>query len=374
MGTRRIIVVGAGYAGLLAALRARRVLHAQVTLVSDSPRFVDRIRLHEHLARGADVATPVAQWLGGSGVEHVVGRAIAVDGSSLVLHDGSTLAFDHLLLALGSEGHPAPAGTRPVSLDSRADVARALASGGRIAVVGAGTTGIEVAAELAELEGASVTLVASALAGELSPRARAHVARYFARQGAELRLGTRVRSAAPDHLETDRGPVPFDLCLWTAGFRAARPLAGLDVELDPMGRILVGPDLRLPGRPDVQVIGDAGVPTGMATVPRPGCKSAMPLAAHAIDVLAGASGPFRWRDAMTCLSLGRRDGVIQALRADGAFGPTLTGRPAAWVKERVARYVLWSLAAERDDRFAYRWLRGPAGRPAALEAASAGVR
>jgi NADH dehydrogenase len=373
MRSRRIIVVGTGYAGLLAAFRARRVLRADVTLVSDSPLVVDRIRLHEHLAHGTDVVTPVSQWLRGSGVLHVLGRAEAVDGSSLVLADGTTLAFDHLLLALGSEGLPAPAGARPVSLASRPDVARTLAAGGRIAVVGAGATGIELAAELAGHAGARVTLVGSALAGELSPRARSHVERYFTRAGAELRLGVRARAVEPNHLETDRGQVPFDLCLWTAGFRATKPLAGLDVELDPMGRVFVGPDLRLPGRPDVQVIGDAGVPMGVASPPRPGCKSAMPLAAHAIDVLSGSARPFRWLDSGTCLSLGRRDGVIQTLRSDGRSGAALTGRPAAWVKERVARFVQWSLAAERDHRFAYRWMRGRDGQRA-LDVATAGVR
>jgi NADH dehydrogenase FAD-containing subunit len=100
----------------------------------------------------------------------------------------------------------------------------------------------------------------------------------------------------------------------------------------------------------------------------------MPSGAHAADnaaraLLGHAERSFDWRHPGLCTSIGRRDGIIQLVRADGSpAGRRVTGRAGAWIKEMVCRYVIAALAWERRG-IAYRWLRtGRAPGPALLEA------
>jgi NADH dehydrogenase FAD-containing subunit len=106
-----------------------------------------------------------------------------------------------------------------------------------------------------------------------------------------------------------------------------------------------------------------------------GCKTALPMGAHAADAaLAALTGkfepPFNFRDTGNCISLGRRDGVIQLRRADGS--PTrwvLTGRLAAFVKEQICRYTVVSLEHERRGTRSFRWLH-TSRRPPVLTASA----
>jgi NADH dehydrogenase FAD-containing subunit len=89
----------------------------------------------------------------------------------------------------------------------------------------------------------------------------------------------------------------------------------------------------------------------------------MPMAVHAAENLARAAGgrteqPFRFGDTGFCISLGRHDGLIQLSRRDGAPTGVLTGRLAAWIKETICRYTVWSVKLERRFAF-YRWLSPP---------------
>src|SRR6185369_17886367 len=136
----------------------------------------------------------------------------------------------------------------------------------------------------------------------------------------------------------------------------------IGLAVNSRGQCYVDPMLRALGHDDVFVVGDAacmnesvGSPVAM------GCKTAMPLGAHAgrnaVDSLVGNElRPFRFRDSVLCLSLGRSAGLVQEMAADGT--PTervLSGRLAAWVKELINRYTLLSLALERRGLFDYRW-------------------
>lgn len=366
----RLIIVGGGYAGILAANRARRRLPAaHITLVSESARFVDRIRLHEHLATGREVETALRDEL--SDVDLVVGRATGMAHRALRLGDGRELPFDHLIVAAGStadtERTPGTlAHTLPVIQASRAALAPVLQAGGRVTVVGGGFTGLELAAELAEAHPrAQVQLVTSgALGPALGATARAATRRQLARLGVALCEGVAVEAVEAGALLTRTGRVPFDACVWAGGFRATALPATLGLAVDERGRARVDSALRAVGHPEIRVVGDAAAVEGALGSPLlPGCKTAMPLGAHAVDALvAELSGappaPFAFRDTGYCVSLGRSGGVVQPVDARGrAWRWALTGAPAAFVKERVCRYVRWSLRAERDRRVTYRWVR-----------------
>jgi NADH dehydrogenase len=104
-----VVVLGAGYAGLLAALRlaGKAGGAAQVTLVNDAPHFVERIRLHQVAVGAAVPRRPLARVLQGSGVELLLGRATSVEPATrrvVVEREGerTTLRYDALVYALGS--------------------------------------------------------------------------------------------------------------------------------------------------------------------------------------------------------------------------------------------------------------------------------
>ncbi|MDT7637548.1 MAG: hypothetical protein QOC83_1836, partial [Pseudonocardiales bacterium] len=158
--TTRIVVVGAGYAGLAAAKLAARWTGAEVTLVNAGDRFVERVRLHQ-LAAGQPLRDlPLAGLLRGTGVRLVVDRVTGIDAATRTVRLGEReLGYDRLVYAAGSQAdldsvpgaarYAYPLASYPEASRLRAHLADS-GDGGTVAVVGGGLTGIEAAAELAE--------------------------------------------------------------------------------------------------------------------------------------------------------------------------------------------------------------------------------
>ena len=380
-----VVILGAGYGGLACALRlARRARRrAQITLVNASDRFVDRIRLHQQAAGRPAPERSLVRMLAGTGVTPCIGTAERVDlGARRVHVGGEALDWDHLVLALGSRIATAsvPGADRHAdTLDAgrAARVAPRLETlatrGGRVLVGGGGLTGIEGATEIAEaFPGLAVTLVSHGrVAGGWSAAARAHLLRTFARLRIELREDVRVNALAADHAETDAGPIAFDACLWAAGFVAATLPRQAGLPVNARGQMLVDDCLRSLADPRVHGVGDNAALAQPEGEPLPlGCKTALPMGAHVGDNLARiARGqdprPFRFAAPLFCVSLGRRDGLVQTAAGGGALtGRVLTGRLGAWVKELISRGVLWALRLERAGIPGVFWAHGPATRAA----------
>jgi NADH dehydrogenase FAD-containing subunit len=255
----------------------------------------------------------------------------------------------------GVREHASVIGDEAGALRLRAQLARGARE---VVVVGGGPTGIETAAELAE-QGARVTLVASpGVGGFLSPVGQWYLVRALARLGVRI-VDACVREVRAGGVILDGGELACDACVWAGGFRAA-PLAresGLEVSVE--GRIIVDAQLRSVSHPMVYAVGDAAetrTETGAAI--GTGCKYAMPMGAHAAEnlvrALAGeAERPFRIGEVPLCLSLGRHDGLLQLVGRNGQPGGVITGRPAAWIKERILRFTVWALRLERHFAFAF---------------------
>jgi NADH dehydrogenase len=197
-------------------------------------------------------------------------------------------------------------------------------------VIGGGPTGVELAGALAEI--ARVTLArdfrrfepasARVVLVEAGPRVLAPFPESLARRAtAKLaRMGVEVRTGRPV-TAIDEGGVALDAeriasatVLWAAGVRAAPLLATLGAPLDRAGRVLVEPDLSVPGHPEIQVIGDAAaVPWRGTTVPGM-CPGAMQMGRHAArNVLRALRGapplPFVYRDKGSLATIGRSSAV-----------------------------------------------------------------
>ncbi|MFJ9440353.1 NAD(P)/FAD-dependent oxidoreductase [Kitasatospora sp. NPDC101235] len=351
---QRIVVLGAGYAGLTAAKGAGR--HHAVTLVAPEDRILHRIRRHETAAgRGRDWPT-IGELTRDRRITHRRARAVALDPAAheVRLDDGTTLAYDTLVYALGSRTawHGVPGAEQlACSAEHAAELHRRIAAAdrpGTLAVVGGGATGIELATELAEAHPAwQVRIVASGLVGGVySDKGRAHVRRVLARLGVAVHENATVTEVTPDGLRTTAGPIDAGLVVWAASLEPHPLAAEAGLAVDEHGRALVDDHLRSVSHPDVHVVGDAAAVTvpGVGTL-RMGCATALPQGQYLGKLLAGRTAkPFSFRYTVQCVSLGRRDGLLQVVRPDDSMRPTVfTGTAGRLAKAAIVGVVLSSL-------------------------------
>ncbi|MEV7167130.1 NAD(P)/FAD-dependent oxidoreductase [Streptomyces microflavus] len=366
----RIIVIGAGYSGAIAAGRLARRLRRQdvaITLVNAEPDFVERVRMHQ-LAVGQELRPRLfSEMFAGTGVRLRLARvtAVDVDRRTVTVTDGQSteeLPYDTLVYALGSawntQGVPGTAehahdiAGRPGALRLRERLA-GLAAGQPVVVVGGGLTGLEAATEIAEARpDLDVALAARGGLGDwLSPKGARHLRKVVDRLGITVHEHTAVTAVEADRVTTADSTIPAAVTVWTTGF-AVHPIAqATALKTDTTGRIEVDGTMRSLSHPDVYAIGDAARVMGPGDKPlRMSCASGVPTAWQAADSIASrltgtkpTTVPLRYFN--QCISLGRRDGLIQYVTADDRARPAaLTGRTAALYKELVCKGAAWGVA------------------------------
>ncbi|MFD8233871.1 NAD(P)/FAD-dependent oxidoreductase [Streptomyces sp. NPDC059696] len=372
----RIVVLGAGYTGATAAGRLARRLHREdvaITLVNAEADLVERVRMHQ-LAVGQDLAPrPFDAMFEGTGVALKQGTvtAVDVDGRTVTVaapegagqREDEVLPYDTLVYALGSgwndQGVPGTAehahdiSGRPGALRLRERLA-GLTAGEAVVVVGGGLTGVEAATEIAEARPElDVALAVRGGFGDwLSPKGGAHLRKTFDRLGITVHEHTDVTAVDADRVTTADGTVlPAAVTVWTTGF-AVHPIArATTLEVAGTGQIVVDRTMRSVSHPDVYAIGDAALAMGPGDKPlRMSCASGVPTAWQAADAIAarltGAKVPtVPVRYFNQCISLGRKDGLIQYVTADDRAKPAaLTGRLAAFYKEIICKGAAWGVA------------------------------
>jgi NADH dehydrogenase FAD-containing subunit len=362
---------------MVAAIRLARQARerAHVTVVTARNTFEERIRLHQAAVGQTLPRLPIGKLLAGTGIElvHARVRALHPERRELALEGGASLPYDHLIYAPGSRVDlDVVPGLREhalaldaVTLSRLRERLPGLAErGARVVVCGMGMSGLEGATELAEsFLNLRVTLLgAGSLDTGYTARGARHLRRVMKRLKVEVIEHRAVREVRAGELVTDTEPVPFDLCLWAGGFAVPELARAAGLPVNALGQLIVDATMRSIGDADIYGAGDAafveshhGSPLHMA------CKTAVPMAAHAADNLAGrlhgrAEAPFNFRDPGVCISLGRHDGLIQVRRPDGSPWFAITGRLAAWIKETVCRYTVLTIDRERAGK-RYRWLK-----------------
>ncbi|MGB5809296.1 MAG: FAD-dependent oxidoreductase, partial [Polyangiales bacterium] len=264
-----VVILGAGYAGLRAALGLAREPGVVVTLIDRERAPVIKTRLHE-LHESART-TAVDRLLSGTDVRFVEGRISEINRARNEVHveDGDSLRYDYLVVALGSRasdfGIP---GVREhaVLLDGAKDadqlsreVDRLKRSGGRLAVVGGGPTGVEAAAEASRRLGRGrVTLIDAdrRILQSFSLLPRAYARSVLAGLGVRVRSRAKVVGVEPNHLVLGDGKVlPYGALLWSAGVEA-HPLLAASSLAAPHQQAPVDDFLVSLVDPDVYVVGD----------------------------------------------------------------------------------------------------------------------
>ncbi|TGD87324.1 FAD-dependent oxidoreductase [Mycolicibacterium sp. CH28] len=381
MTRTRVAVIGGGYAGVIAANHLRLRPDVDITLVNPRPEFVERIRLHQ-LVTGSDDATVAYADILGDGIALVVDAATRIDTEmrQVELFSGEPLPYDYLIYAVGSvSAQPAVPGADefayPIAdLEEAQRLTAKLADlhyGAPVCVVGAGLTGIETAAELAE-QGRTVTLACGpVLAPCLSTPGRRSVAKRMRKLGVQIVDGPQamVTEVSADTVTLGDGrQLPSTVTIWTAGFGVPDLATRSGLRTDAVGRLLT--DETLTSVDDVRIVaaGDAAAPSGEPL--RMSCQAAMPLGAQAANtVLARIAGeqPAVISQAFVgqSISLGRAGATVQLARTNDVPLPLyIGGRTAAIIKEAVCKGTVSFLRREARKPGSYFWIKGGGNRPA----------
>jgi NADH:quinone reductase (non-electrogenic) len=382
----RVVIVGGGFGGLYAARELGKAPEVEVTLVDRRNHHLFQPLLYQ-VATGSLAPGEIAQPLRSifrkrKNVTVLLGEAVGidVDARRVLLSDGGPIEYDSLIVATGARfsyfGHDEWAKVAPglKSIDDAIDVRRRIliafeaaereaipnrrAEWMTFVVVGGGPTGVELAGALGEIANDTLKqdfrsiipsdsriLLVEAMDRILPtyPEDRSRSAtRQLERLGVTVRTATKVVdvNARSVRVAVDKKEerIPARTVLWAAGVLAstfARTVAvAAGAETDKSGRVLVTPDLTIPGRPEIFVIGDAAVQPWKDKRPVPGvAQGAIQPGKHVgrtiLRRLRGeATPPFRYSDRGDVAVIGRLSGVTN-IPWLGPFGRT--GGFLAWL-------------------------------------------
>nr|WP_225995040.1 FAD-dependent oxidoreductase [Streptomyces arboris] len=326
-GNTHVVVIGGGYAGVMAANRLTQRDDMAVTLINPRPDFVHRLRLHQ-VVGGSDDAVVAYQDVLAEGVLIVVDTVTRIDaaGRSVTLAVGGTLDYDFLIYAEGSSSaDPSVPGAAEFAhqistleeahrLRPVLDAAPATAP---VTVLGAGPTGIETAAALTEAD-RMVTLVCGSVLGPyLHIRGWRSVAKRLAKLGVTVIDGydAKVTAVIRDAVRlADSRELPSDVTIWTVGFGVPDLAARSGLSTDTVGRLLTDETLTSVDDERIVAAGDSAAPSNLPL--RMSCLNAAPLAARAADTVLGrlaGEQPDNLHQGFyaQCISLGRSAGIYQ---------------------------------------------------------------
>jgi len=382
---KQIVVLGAGFAGLIAAVGAARKLAELRIAKSDvAVTVVNRDRWHSIRVRNyeselADTRVALDDVLGPIGVDLVVGEVTGLDPErrAVALAGSAPLRYDRLVFALGSERvRPAIPGLAAHGFDiDTYGAAERLgahlrllptrpASPGRFTalVVGGGLTGVEMATELAprlqEIAGGAPSRViladrAPRIGSNMGDDACAVIAEALRALGVETRTGVTLAAIDRDGARLSNGEdIAAETVIWCAGMRAHPLVAALPGAHDRFGRVAVDRFLRVEGASDIFAAGDAAaalVDGEHASVMS--CQHARPMgrvAGHnvASDLVGAPLIPLEIGYYVTCLDLGAW-GAVYCQGWDRKV--TATGAAAKETKQTINRQRIYPPRSRDPD-------------------------
>ena len=359
-----IFIVGGGFAGLAAA-KALANAPADVTVVDRRNHHVFQPLLYQVATASlspADISAPIRTVLRHArNCEVVLAEPIGVDVSNrqLVFRTG-VAHYDYLILAAGAThayfGHDdwAPMAPGLKTLEDATELRRRIllafesaehegSAEARRAVltfgiVGGGPTGVELAGAIKEIAGQTIprdyrhidTRTTRVILFEAGPKLlptfpeqlSARAQRDLEEMGVEVRVSSAVTNITREGLYIGSEFIPVRNVFWAAGVNASPLGRSLGVPVDRAGRVIVGPDLTIPGHPEVFVVGDmAAAKSADSGTPVPGVAQGGIQTGHyagtiIANELSGRSSPdarppFAYRDKGSMAVIGKAKAVAQ---------------------------------------------------------------
>jgi len=389
-----IVIIGAGFAGLMAALSAARLRDEKgtshgdlkITVVAPKPALVVRPRLYER--NPETMVAPLSALFAATDIDFHAGFADTLDPERKTVAvtgtDGkaSSLSYDRLIIASGSHcfqppipglsefGHSVTDRDGAVALDKHLHgLANRPASPARNTVVvgGGGFTGIEVATEMPDRlreilghdEPVRVVIVerGPVVAPDMGAEPRPYIETRLRDIGVETVLGSGITQISEGSVTLENGEqIETATVIWSAGMRASPLTSQLPAGRDNLGRILVDSDLRVPDCPHIFAAGD----TAKAATDQNGhfsvmsCQHARRLgsfAGHnaAADLLGEPALPYDQPSYVVCLDLGPDTAIFT--RGWSPRTVELTGTDAKKAKMDINAVWIYPPAAERQAAF-----------------------
>jgi len=384
----RICILGGGFGGLYTALRLSQLPwekseRPEIVLVDQSDRFLFSPLLYELLTgelQTWEIAPPFSEVLSNTGVRFCQGivAGINIEEQQVHLHDGPEIPYDRLVLALGGEtpldsvsgsasyAFPFRTLTDAYRLEERLRVLEeSLADKIRVAIVGAGYSGVELACKLADRFGERGRLRLIELTDQIL-RTSPEFNRQAANKALEARsvwidLETAVKSIEPDSISLEyKGQldtIPVDLVIWTVGTRVAPAVRSLPLKQNQRGQLTTIPTLQVVDHLEIFAIGDLA-----------DCRDAegkqVPSTAQAAfqqadyagwNIWASLTGrpllPFRYQQLGEMMTLGTDNATLTGLgiKLDGSL---------AYVARRLA-YLYRMPTLDHQLKVGFNWLARP---------------
>ncbi len=285
--TTKICILGGGFGGLYTALRLSQLpwestQKPEIILVDQSDRFLFSPLLYELLTgelQTWEIAPPFEELLQGTGVRfhQAVVSGIDINQQNVELQNGLQISYDRLVLALGGEtpldlipgasnyAYPFRNITDTYRLEERLRVLEESKSEKiRIAIVGAGYSGVELACKLADRIGERGRFRLIEISDQIlrtSPEFNRQVAqKALESKGIFIDLETKVESISPDSISLEYknqvDTIPVDLVIWTVGTKVSSVIKTLPLKQNQRGQITTTSHLQVIDHPEIFALGD----------------------------------------------------------------------------------------------------------------------